>query len=64
VQRGTHQELVAQPGIYQQTYDLQARIEAELEQEIASADERRNGNGNGRSNGQFAEQLRKTISVN
>lgn len=64
VQRGTHQELVAQPGIYQQTYDLQARIEAELEQEIASADERRNGNGNGRSNGQFAEHLRKTINVN
>lgn len=62
VQRGTHQELVAQPGIYQQTYDLQARIEAELEQEIASVDERRNGNG--RSNGQFTEQLRKTISVN
>jgi ATP-binding cassette, subfamily B, bacterial len=62
VQRGTHQELVAQPGIYQQTYDLQARIEAELEQEIALVDERRNGNG--RSNGQFTEQLRKTISVN
>ena len=36
VQRGTHDELVSQPGIYQQTYDLQARIETELEKEIAS----------------------------
>jgi ATP-binding cassette subfamily B protein len=36
VQRGTHDELVSQPGIYQQTYDLQAWIETELEKEIAS----------------------------
>jgi ATP-binding cassette subfamily B protein len=36
VQRGTHDELVNQPGIYQQIYDLQARIETELEKEIAS----------------------------
>ena len=36
VQRGTHDELVSQPGIYQQIYDLQARIETELEKEIAS----------------------------
>ncbi|MEO8394005.1 MAG: ABC transporter ATP-binding protein, partial [Chloroflexota bacterium] len=36
VQRGTHDELVSTPGIYQQTYDLQARIETELEKEIAS----------------------------
>ena len=36
VQRGTHEELVSQPGIYQQIYDLQARIETELEKEIAS----------------------------
>lgn len=35
VQRGTHDELVAQPGIYQQTFDVQARIEHELEREIA-----------------------------
>lgn len=36
VQRGTHETLVSQPGIYQQIYDLQARIESELEEEIAS----------------------------
>jgi ATP-binding cassette subfamily B protein len=36
VQRGTHDELVNQPGIYQRIYDLQARIETELEKEIAS----------------------------
>ncbi|HVU13106.1 MAG TPA: ABC transporter ATP-binding protein [Phototrophicaceae bacterium] len=36
VQRGTHEELVNQPGVYQRIYDLQARIETELEEEIAS----------------------------
>ena len=36
VQRGTHDTLVNTPGIYQQIYDLQARIELELEKEIAS----------------------------
>lgn len=35
VQRGTHERLVNQPGIYQQIYDLQARVELELEREIA-----------------------------
>ncbi len=34
VQRGTHQELVNQPGIYQRVYDLQARIEDELAAEL------------------------------
>jgi ATP-binding cassette subfamily B protein len=37
VQRGTHDELMAQPGIYRQVYDVQARIEDELEKEVASA---------------------------
>ncbi len=36
VQRGTHDTLVNEPGIYQRIYDLQARIETELEKEIAS----------------------------
>jgi ATP-binding cassette subfamily B protein len=36
VQRGTHEELLAQPGIYQQIYDLQTRIEVEVEREVAS----------------------------
>ncbi len=35
VQRGTHDELIAQPGIYQQVYDVQARIEDELEKEVS-----------------------------
>ena len=34
VQRGTHDELMAQPGIYRQIYDVQTRIELELEKEI------------------------------
>jgi len=34
VQRGTHDELMAQEGIYRQIYDVQARIEDELEKEI------------------------------
>ena len=35
VQRGTHDELMAQGGMYRQIYDLQARIEDELQQELA-----------------------------
>ena len=34
VQHGTHDELMAQEGMYRQIYDLQARIEDELEQEL------------------------------
>ena len=37
VQRGTHDELMTQPGIYRQVFDVQARIEDELEKEVASA---------------------------
>jgi ATP-binding cassette subfamily B protein len=37
VQRGTHDELVTQPGIYREVYEVQARIEDELEREVASA---------------------------
>ncbi len=36
VQRGAHDELVAQPGMYRQIYDLQARIEDELAEELTS----------------------------
>lgn len=36
VQRGTHEELMQEDGIYRRTYDMQARIEEELEREIAS----------------------------
>lgn len=37
VERGTHDELMAQEGIYKQIYNMQARIEDELEKEMASA---------------------------
>lgn len=40
VQMGTHEELVSQAGIYQQIYQLQVRIEEELEKEIATANGR------------------------
>ena len=36
VQHGTHDELMAQEGMYRQIYDLQARIEDELQQELES----------------------------
>lgn len=36
VQVGTHEELVNQPGIYRRTYEMQARIEDELEKELAN----------------------------
>jgi ABC-type enterochelin transport system ATPase subunit len=35
VQRGSHDELMAQEGIYRRIHDMQARIETELEQEVA-----------------------------
>lgn len=37
VQSGTHKELLKQPGMYRRIYDLQSRIEAELEAELAQA---------------------------
>jgi len=36
IQRGTHDELRRQEGVYRQIYDLQSRIDDELEKEIAS----------------------------
>lgn len=36
VQMGTHQELLERPGIYREIYDLQTRIDAELEEEVNS----------------------------
>jgi ATP-binding cassette subfamily B protein len=35
VQRGTHEQLVSQSGIYRKIYDMQTRIEDELERELA-----------------------------
>jgi ATP-binding cassette subfamily B protein len=37
VQRGSHEELLAQEGPYRQIYDIQTRIESELEKEISDA---------------------------
>ena len=38
IQIGTHEELLAQEGIYQKIHDIQTQIEAELEKEVASAE--------------------------
>jgi len=35
VQMGTHEDLMAEPGAYRQIYDVQARIEEDLEKEMA-----------------------------
>ncbi|HSJ52881.1 MAG TPA: ABC transporter ATP-binding protein, partial [Anaerolineae bacterium] len=40
VQRGRHEALMDQEGIYRRIYDMQARIEVELEQELAGAEPR------------------------
>jgi ATP-binding cassette subfamily B protein len=39
VQRGKHEELLQEPGIYRQIYDIQTKIEAELEKEVGSVTE-------------------------
>ncbi len=36
-QRGQHAELLEQPGIYRQIFDIQTRIEVELDQEVSGA---------------------------
>jgi ATP-binding cassette subfamily B protein len=50
VQRGTHRELVAEDGIYREVYDLQARIEDELQRDLAEA-AIASGKANGRKEG-------------
>lgn len=37
VQMGSHEHLVVQPGMYRRIYDIQTRIESDLEQELAAA---------------------------
>lgn len=37
VQSGTHEELLSQDGMYKQTYEMQSRIDDELEKELQSA---------------------------
>ena len=36
-QMGTHEELLAQDGMYRKIYDIQTRIETELEADLAGA---------------------------
>ncbi len=38
VQRGVHEELMQEEGIYRRIYEMQARIEVELERELAGAE--------------------------
>ena len=38
IQMGTHDELLAQEGVYQKIFDIQTQIDAELEKEIARAE--------------------------
>jgi len=35
VQQGTHEQLLAQDGIYRQVYEIQTRIEEEVQREVA-----------------------------
>lgn len=37
IQSGAHEELLGQPGVYRQIYDLQMQIEADLERDLAAA---------------------------
>ncbi len=38
IQIGTHEELLAQEGVYRKIYDIQTQIEVELEKEVASSE--------------------------
>lgn len=38
IQRGTHEKLLAEEGVYHKIFDIQTQIDAELEKEIASAE--------------------------
>jgi ATP-binding cassette subfamily B protein len=43
IQRGSHTELISQPGVYRKIYEIQTRIETELEQEITGSQEAQSG---------------------
>ncbi|MEA3335596.1 MAG: ABC transporter ATP-binding protein [Chloroflexota bacterium] len=48
MERGTHQALLAEDGIYRRIFELQASIEDELQQELSVSED---GSGNGRGDG-------------
>jgi ATP-binding cassette subfamily B protein len=37
IQKGTHEQLIEQDGMYRQIYDLQTRIDEELEVELSKS---------------------------
>jgi ATP-binding cassette subfamily B protein len=39
IQKGRHEDLISQEGIYRKIFDIQTRIEVELEQEISRFEE-------------------------
>jgi ATP-binding cassette subfamily B protein len=41
IQRGTHEQLLAEPGLYRRIYELQARIEVEVEKEVGERTDER-----------------------
>jgi ATP-binding cassette subfamily B protein len=45
IQQGTHRELLGQEGIYRKIYNLQSRVEADVEQPAAIGANGKNGNG-------------------
>ena len=54
VQKGTHDQLVGQDGIYRRIFEIQTRIETDLETEIASVE---------RGNGHKKESLKDTEAL-
>jgi len=51
IQKGTHTELLEQPGVYRQIYDIQTRIDAEVEQEVGDAHAAEGAENGWRENG-------------
>ena len=56
IQQGTHAELLEQPGVYRQIYDIQTRIDAEVELEVSGAP----ANGAAATHGQKANGAETT----
>ena len=61
VQRGSHSELVSQPGIYRKIFELQGQIEADLEREIAEIVEVTEEKLNGRTDGRRKAEAARAV---